>query len=111
MIGAFEAEAAKYHDIRLSTFFVTQNGVSSDRKFSSPNHTIMLWQYYGLIKPEQDAQHLLTNIRESDFQWGLRGAELSSCAVVEGTTCDLFVRMAKRAGSLFSDKEARTIKS
>jgi hypothetical protein len=111
LIDAFEAEAAKYHDIQLSTFFVTQNGASSDRKFSSPNHTIMLWQYYGLIKPEQDAQRLLTSIRESEFQWGLRGAELSSCAVIEGVTCHLFVRMAKRAGSLFSDKEARTIKS
>ncbi len=111
LIDAFEAEAAKYHDIQLSTFFVTQNGISSVRKFSSPNHTIMLWQYYGLIKPEQDAQSLLTNIRKSEFQWGLRGTELSFCAVVEGATCDLFVRMAKRAGSLFSDKEARTIKS
>ncbi len=111
LIVAFEAEAAKYHDIQLSTFFVTQNTSSSDRKFSSPNHTIMLWQYYGLIKPEQDAQRLLTNIHESEFQWGLKGAELSSFAVVEGATCDLFARMAKRAGSLFSDNEARTIKS
>lgn len=111
LIVAFETEAAKFHDIQLSTFFVTQNGANSDRKFLHPNHTIMLWQYYGLIKPDQDVQGLFTNIRESKFQWGLKGAELSFCAIVEGTTCDLFVRMAKRAGSLFSDKEVRTIKS
>lgn len=53
----------------------------------------------------------MKNLRESDPQWGIRGAELSLFAVLEGSSCDLFVRMAKRAGSLFNEKEARNIKS
>lgn len=110
LLKAFEAEASKFHDLRLSTFFVTQSGVSSDRKFISPNHTIMLWQYYGSMGAEQDTQRLLANLQDSDLKWGLRGAELTSFAVIEGAACGLFVRMAQRAGSLFDEEEARTIK-
>jgi hypothetical protein len=111
LILAFEEEAAKFHNLQLNTFSVTQNEIRRDRKFSSPNHLIMLWQYYGVFKPEQDTQQLFTNIQESDLQWGLRGAQLSSVAVIEGATCELFVRMAMRAGSLFSSKEVATIRS
>ena len=84
LIGVFGGEAAKFHDIRLRTIFVTQSRPSSDTKFISPNHTVMLWQYYGSIGSDQDTQHLLNNIQESDLRWGLRGAELSSFAVIEG---------------------------
>src|ERR1035437_8066236 len=111
LISAFEGEAAKFHDIRLRTIFVTQSRPSSDRKFISPNHTVMLWQYYGRIGGDQDTQHLVNNIRESDLEWALRGAEISSFAVIDGAECGLFVRMARRAGSLFDEEEARTIRS
>jgi len=111
LLKAFEAEASKFHDVRLSTFRVTQSGASVDRKFISPNHTIMLWQYYGPIGPEDDTARFLANLQESELKWGLRGAESSSFAVVEGQAYDLFVRMAQRAGSLFDEEEARTIKS
>lgn len=111
LIDAFEAEAAKYHDIQLSTFLVSQNGTSSDRQFSSPNHTILLWQYYGLFDKDEGSENLLKNLQESNIQWGVRGAKLSSFAVVEGDMCGLFVKMANRAGSLFCDKEAKSIKS
>lgn len=111
LISAFEAEADKFHDIQLSTFFVTQEAISSGQKFSHPNHAVMLWQYYGRIDPDQDGQHLLKNIRESNFQWGLKGAEISCFAVLEGATYNFFVRMAQRAGSLFNEDEARSIES
>ncbi|MCX7017274.1 MAG: TIR domain-containing protein [Candidatus Sumerlaeota bacterium] len=111
LLSAFEAEAAKFHGIRLSTFFVTQSGPSPNRRLISPNHAVMLWQYYGSIRADHETQRFLNNFQESDLQWGLRGAELSSFAVIEGTACDLFVRMALRAGSLFDEEEARTITS
>jgi hypothetical protein len=83
LISAFEVEAAKFHAVRFSTFFVTQDSISSDKQFISPSHTVMLWQYYGRIAAGHDAQTLMSNIQESDLQWGFRGAELSSFAVIE----------------------------
>jgi hypothetical protein len=109
LLSAFEAEAAKFHDIRLSTFLLTQSGPDSNRLFTRPNHTVMLWQYYGPIRDTQDTQRLLNNLQESELKWGLKGAELSSFAVIEGAAYDLFVRMAQRAGSLFDEEEARLI--
>lgn len=41
-ISAFEKEVDKFHDIKLSTFYVTQLGPSSQRKYESDNHTIVL---------------------------------------------------------------------
>lgn len=111
LLTAFEVEASKFHDIQLGTFFVPQGGASSDRKFSSPNHTIMLWQYCGVIGPEDDTDRFMVNLKDSQLKWGIRGAEVSSFAVVEGKACKLFVKMAKRAGSLFDEEEARTINS
>jgi len=71
----------------------------------------MLWQYYGKIEPKGGAERLIRNLKNSDLQWGLRGAELSAFAVIEGESCNLFCRMAKRAGSLFNEKESDLIKS
>ena len=110
LIRAFEAESLKFHDLRLSTFFITLDESSPDRKFINPNHTIMLWQYCGRIGPEQ-REAFFANMQASDFQWGLRGADFSSFAVIEGAECELFVKMAKRAGSLFSEEEALAIKT
>lgn len=110
LFKAFEAEASKFHDVRLSTFFVIQSSASVDRVFISPNHTIMLWQYYGPIGPEDDTAGFLANLQESELKWGLRGTKISSFAVVEGQAYDLFVRMAQRAGSLFDEEEAGAIK-
>lgn len=109
LISAFAVEAEKFHDISFSTFLVSQEGATSDRRFSSPNHTIMLWQYYGAIQPDGDVEQVMTDLHDSDLQWGLRGAALSSFAVLEGPASALFVRMAKRAGSLFDKKEARAV--
>lgn len=109
LISAFEKEADKFHDIKLSTFYVTQLGPSSQRKFESDNHTIVLWQYYGLMKPGESVKELMENLQASDLNWGIRGARLSSFAVIEGPACNLFVRMAKRAANLFEADEVREI--
>lgn len=111
LISAFEKEADKFNDLKFSLFFVTSDGPIENRKFESPNHTIMLWQYYGKLAPEGGAEGFVNNIKDSDLKWGVRGAELSSFAVIEGEACDLFARMAKRAGNLFNAKEAALIKS
>ncbi|MCQ2038215.1 MULTISPECIES: TIR domain-containing protein [Stutzerimonas stutzeri subgroup] len=111
LISAFEREADKFHEISFSVFYVTDKGLVDSRRFLSPNHTIMLWQYYGKIEPETGAERFLQNLKDSDLQWGLRGSKLSAFAVVEGETCGLFCRMAKRAGSLFNEKELSKVKS
>lgn len=111
LIKAFEVEALKFHDLQLSTFLITHNELSSSRQFTTPNHVILLWQYYGPAGIDPDTSCLLADLKDSELKWGLRGAQLSSFALIEGKVCDLFVRMAQRAGSLFDEKEARTIKS
>lgn len=110
LIEAFAGEAKQFHDVRLGLFYVTQQGTYPDRKFVSPNHTIMLWQHYGLIDAEGGAEKLLDDLKRSDMTWGVRGAEISCFAVLDGPKHDLFVRMATRAGSLFDEEEVNTIK-
>ncbi|MDP1539165.1 MAG: TIR domain-containing protein [Moraxellaceae bacterium] len=111
LISSFEREADKFHDLTFSLFYVTHEGPVDNRKFKSPNHTIMLWQYYGKIKPQGGAEKFVENLKHSDLKWGVRGAQLSAFAVIEGESCALFARMAKRAGSLFNEKEASVLKS
>lgn len=110
LVEAFEKEANEFHDVRLGLFYVTQQGAYPDRKFTSPNHTIMLWQHYGVLEPSGGVDRLVENLEHSDMTWGVRGAQLSCYAVIEGPKYDLFVRMASRAGSLFDEEEANTIK-
>jgi hypothetical protein len=111
LIEAFEIEAGKFHDIQFHTFYITQDGTSVDRKFDPNNHTIMLWQYYGPIKDDEHIDKFMANLQDSDLKWGIRGSALSQYGVIEGDACKLFVRMAIRAGNLFSGDEAWNIKS
>lgn len=112
LIEAFEIEAAKFHDIQFHTYHIMQDGGPIlTRKFAHPNHAIMLWQYYGNLDTDDDAERFVTNLNDSDLQWGLRGSALTFMGVIEGQATPLFVRMASRAGSLFSDDESRHIKS
>lgn len=91
LIKAFEAEAGKFHEISFHTYPVTQDGSSNiERKFYQPNHTIILWQYYGLLGSEADRMRLLKNVGESNMQWGLRGSSLSLLGVIEGDATPLF---------------------
>jgi hypothetical protein len=112
LIDAFSAEAAKFHNLRFSTFSVTQEGPGEPRQFDNPNHTVMLWQYYGPVRGEHQLQLLTENLVSSNLDLaGLRGAQLSLFALLEGDALQLFLRMAKRAGSLFNSTTADSIKS
>lgn len=111
LITSFEREADAFHDLTFSLFHISNEGTIDNRKFKSPNHTIMLWQYYGKIEHEGDADRLAQHLEDSDLQWGVRGAKLSAFAVIEGDSCNLFARMAKRAGGLFNEKESAVFKN
>jgi hypothetical protein len=108
----FEDEAAQFHDLSLSILYFTQQPPLSDRQFRSPNHQIMLWQYYGEVSASDhnDAERLIANLKNSDTgRFGLRGSQFSCFALVEGPRVEHFIRMALRAGSLFSEPEALRI--
>ena len=109
LIQAFEVEAGKFHDLSFSIYYFAQQYPDSNTKFHERNHTIMLWQYHGTLGEDLTADELTNEINASDLQWGIRGANLSSFGVIEGDSVEYFVRMAKRAGSLFNEKETKEI--
>lgn len=111
LIKAFEIEASKFHDITFNIYHLTQKRPDKNIKFHNKNHAIVLWQYQGLLGGNFSPEDLATDIVTSDMQWGIRGAELSSFGVLEGDSVDNFVRMAKRAGSLFNEEESREIQN
>lgn len=112
LIDAFEAEAGKFHEIQFHTYHITQDGSPIlTRKFVRPTHAIMLWQYYRSLDTDEDIEQFVANVNDSNLQWGLRGSALTLMGVIEGDATPLFVRMAIRAGSLFSEDESRYIKS
>ncbi|MCF7981747.1 MAG: TIR domain-containing protein [Pseudomonadales bacterium] len=111
LIDVFETEAAKFHDIQFHTYHIIQNGGPfMSRRFRHPNHAIMLWQYYGQTDTEGGIERFMNNLEQSNLQWGLQGSEMSFMGVIEGPGTPLFVRMAARAGSLFSERESHDIK-
>jgi hypothetical protein len=111
LIQAFEAEAGKFHPLSLSLLFVTQKGPSFNRPFKKPNHGIMLWQHYGAVHEGSGVEILAKDIADSDLEWGVRGAELTCFGILEGEGCELFLRMALRAGALFDEDEASRLKT
>lgn len=112
LIKAFEKEADKYHDIEFHTYLHKQIGKSGiERKFKQPNHVIMLWQYIGQLGNKEAIEKLGKNIEESEPQWGIRGAQLTKIGVIEGAGTPQFLKMAKRAGSIFDEQESKSFKS
>ncbi len=97
----FETEARKYHDVRMSIFYVDKDMPTPQQVFPHPNHTISLWQYYGSSQ-SADIVGRLSSETLTDF--GVSGAELSAFALVIGQQTNLFCRMATRAGSLVPDQ-------
>ena len=109
---AFEAEAGKFPDLSLSILYFSQEAIPADRTFRKPNHQIMLWQYYGQFDgSDESAKRMFENMQASNFAMaGLRGCQFSCYALLEGEPTAHFIRMAQRAGNLFSDKECERIK-
>jgi hypothetical protein len=110
---AFEAEAGKFPDVSLSILYFSQDALPTERAFRKPNHQIMLWQYFGQYDGSDDsASRLFGNIQASNFAMaGLRGSQFSCYALLEGEPTAYFIRMAQRAGNLFSDRECDRIKT
>lgn len=111
LIKAFEREADLFHELTFRKFIIDIDSTPPDDKFLSPNHTVMLWQYYGELDGRSGVEKLSNNLEKSNLQWCMRGAKLSCFAVLEGESCKLFTRMANRASSLFNKKEIETISS
>lgn len=107
--NAFVEEADKYHDINLSIIYATQDWISREGQFEQLNHGIPLWQYYGKVESEESIKQLYKDIRTSEKKFGVRGSKFSALAMLEGERIDLFLRIARRAGKLFSDKELKLI--
>lgn len=110
LIKAFEKESQRFHDIRFHVYYITQSAYP-DVKFDAHNHAVSLWQYYGTLHNKKDRDQFIDDLEKSDLKWGIRGAALTAFGVIEGKTCNLFVRMASRAGSLFNAKEASYLKA
>jgi hypothetical protein len=109
---AFETEAAQFHDLSLSILYLTQELPPSDRIFRSPNHVVMLWQHYGQLEDPSIAERLVADLRASNIRLaGIRGSQYSCFAIVEGPRVKHFIRMAMRAGSIFSENESRRIET
>jgi hypothetical protein len=109
---AFEAEAGKFPDLLLSILYFSQQATPPDRTFRQPNDQIMLWQYYGQHDgSDVFSQQLFENMQASHLSMaGLRGCQFSCYALLEGDPTEHFIRMAQRAGNLFSDRECDRIK-
>src|SRR5712692_6655710 len=109
---AFESEAAQFHDLSLSILYLTQQQPYINLPFRSTNHLIMLWQYYGHLEEPNMADRLIANLRTSNVPLaGVRGSEFSCFALLEGPRVKHFVRMATRAGSIFSKGESYRIET
>jgi hypothetical protein len=111
LVQAFEREADQFHHLDFHTFVITQDGPSITRTFTSPNHVIMLWQYYGSLEGDPSVEQFVRDLQDSNLQWGARGCSLGAFGLLEGEACQLFVRMATRAGTLFDEEEAGRIRS
>lgn len=95
----FEVQAGQYHDLTLSVYYETPEGTIDLPTFRASNHRILLWQYIGKGTPDSDVSDLFSK------------AEVSAFGVIMGPSTELFVRMARRAGSLFPSDVCHVITS
>ena len=97
----FETQARKYHDVKISVFYIAKGAPTAQETFPKPNHAISLWQYYGSIESADSIDRLCSE-KLTDF--GISGAELNAFGLVVGEQTDLFCRMATRSGSMSPDE-------
>jgi len=106
----FEDESNRYHDLTLSLLNIEKGVPIDNRKFHEKNHVISLCQYYGRVSSDESINGFVKTLQEIT-DYGIKSTEFSSFAVIEGSTTDLFKKMAYRAGTLFSEKESLTIEN
>ncbi|KAB7613301.1 TIR domain-containing protein [Amylibacter sp. SFDW26] len=111
LIKAFNKEAAKLHDVSIEQVVITQSNLGK-QEVENSGHYVLLWQYYGSVGGDDDIENLLENLKRSDLQIGMKGAELSQFAIVKGKKQqrDKFIKLALRAGNLFNKEQAEEIK-
>jgi hypothetical protein len=102
----FEAQAKKYHDAKLSVFYIAKGGPLTQTEFPKPNYVISLWQYYGTTDSESAIERLSASQRT---KFGVSGAELSCFGLIIGKKTELFCNMARRAGSLLPSEVNKPI--
>lgn len=108
----FADEADKFHDTSLAALYFSRDGQFDNRRFRQPNHAVVLWQAYGTLGGQESIERLVDDIQASDIdRAGIRGSQHSCYALVEGRATDLFIRMAARAGRMFSNDELTTIQT
>ncbi len=71
LIEAFEVEAAKFHDLTFSVHYITQEEPDKDTKFHDKNHSIMLWQYQGVLGVDFTAEKFSHDVVASDLDYGV----------------------------------------
>lgn len=108
LIEVFEEQANKFHDLKISTIYRKKNKFVDIHQFDKNHHVIMLWQYSGVMS---DAHQMTMDLLNRHEIWGVLSAELSAYSLLEGEACQLFMRMANRAGALFTEKEREKLKS
>lgn len=103
---AFEKEANSFRKLMLSVVYIAKGWISEPSKAKLlEKFAVPLWQYYGKVETQEEHDRQMAIVRSSSALNPIQGAQLYSYAVFEGDDPDLFLRMAKRAGNLFSDAE------
>lgn len=103
---AFQTEANAFRGLMLSILYVSKGWISEPQKAELlKGCTVPLWQYYGKFDTQEEFEKQMAIVKSSNALSPIPGAQLYSYAVLEGGDPSLFLRMAKRAGNLFSDSE------
>ncbi|MBC3926941.1 TIR domain-containing protein [Undibacterium sp. CY21W] len=111
LITAFEHQAAQFHDLTFSIEYIAKDQNAFSRPIKKKHHGIFLWQFVGLLGNNGDNKNLVKTLTTSDLTWGVPNAELTCLGIIEGEAFETFVAMAKRAGSIFTKKEAYEFKT
>ena len=102
----FEAEAKKYHDVKMSIYISRQEDLPAGDKFPVPNYSINLWQYFG----STDCEKAMGYLRSATLtNFGMSGAEITALGLISGEQTEFFCKMALRAGTLLPDEISHII--
>jgi hypothetical protein len=111
LLTAFERAADEFYPTTFSIEYIQIDRIPDGRRFHKENHAIVLWQFYGVVSTADSIERMLEDALNPSDLIGVRGSSLSCFGVIEGAETERFLRMASRAGALFSKQEAVAIKS
>ena len=103
----FEKEADKFKKLTFSVIYIGKGWTSQPSKSHCfEKHVVPLWQYYGRVDSKEEYDEQMEIVRNSSALEPIQGAQIYSYAGFEGDDLDYFLRIARRAGNLFSKIEA-----